>query len=138
MKIFFDVNVILDFFLERSSIQPTINQLFRKLENGQIHGFISLSIIQTSIYYIAQAKDLQTTKDIARMCCRIFDFLDGNKIDVINALEINHKDLEDSIHFSICKYHQIDAIVTSDRDFLKLSNTYLPVLTPEELVRRLD
>lgn len=68
MKIFFDVNVILDFFLERSSIQPTINQLFQMLENGQIHGFISLSIIQTSIYYIAQAKDLQTTKDIARMC----------------------------------------------------------------------
>ncbi len=68
MKIFFDVNVILDFFLERSSIQPTINQLFQKFENGQIHGFISLSIIQTSIYYIAQAKDLQTTKDIARMC----------------------------------------------------------------------
>ena len=108
------------------------------MKNGQIHGFISLSVIQISIYYIAQAKDLQTTQDIARMCCRIFDFLDGNKIDVINALEINHKDLEDSIHFSICKYHQIDAIVTSDRDFLKLSNTYLPVLTPEELVRRLD
>ncbi|MCS5488849.1 type II toxin-antitoxin system VapC family toxin [Algoriphagus limi] len=137
MKIFFDVNVVLDFFLERSPIQPLINQLFEKLENGQIQGFISISVIQTCIYYLAQAKDYETTKGIARICCQIFDFLDGDKLDVINALELDHLDIEDSIHYSICKYHQIEAIVTSEKDFLKLSNNYLPVLTPEELVRRL-
>lgn len=138
MKIFFDVNVILDFFLERSPNQENINQIFEKLESGKIHGFITISVIQTCIYYLAQAKDFETTKDIARVCCRVFDFLDGDKMDVINALEMEHFDIEDSIHYSICKFHQIEAIVTSDRDFLKLSNTYLPVVSPEELVRMLS
>ena len=107
------------------------------MESGKIHGYISISVIQTSIYYLLQAKDFKTTKDIARICCQIFDFLDGDKMDVINAIEMDHLDIEDSIHYSICKYHQIEAIITSDKDFLKLSNNYLPVLTPEELVRRL-
>jgi predicted nucleic acid-binding protein len=138
MRIFFDVNVILDFFLERSPKQQIINEIFESLESRKIHGFITISVIQTCIYYLAQAKDYETTKDIARVCCRVFDFLDGDKMDVINALEMDHFDIEDSIHYSICKLHQIEAIVTSDKDFLKLSNTYLPVLTPEELVRVLS
>lgn len=45
MKIFFDVNVILDFFLERSPNQDLLNELFQKLEEGKIQGFISISIL---------------------------------------------------------------------------------------------
>ena len=87
MKIFFDVNVILDFFLERSPNQDQLNELFQKLEEGKIQGFISISVLQTCCYYLALAKGLEVTKQIAGVIARRFDFLDGSKYEVLSAIE---------------------------------------------------
>lgn len=138
MKIFFDVNILLDFFLERSPKQELINSIFEKLDRGQIQGYVSISVIQTCAYYLKQAKELAVCKEIIEVICQKFTLVEGDLNSVISAIQSNHTDIEDSIHYYICLNHHMDAIVTSDKDFLKLSKPYLQVVTPEELMESLS
>lgn len=138
MKIFFDVNILLDFFLERSPKQELINSIFDKLDGNQIQGYVTISVIQTCAYYLKQAKELHVCKEIIGVICEKFILVEGDQNSILSAIQSTHTDIEDSIHYFICLHHHLDAIVTSDRDFLKLSKPYLPVITPEELIQRLS
>lgn len=135
MKIFFDVNIILDFFLERSPKQDLINTIFQKLDEGEINGYITLSVIQTCSYYLQQAKGTHVTKEIVGVLCKRFQILDGSKSTVLSAIESDFEDIEDAIHYFICISHEIQAIVTNDLDFLKASKPHLLILTPDELIQ---
>ncbi|MEP0711172.1 PIN domain-containing protein [Algoriphagus sp.] len=137
MKIFFDVDILLDFFLERSPKQELINSIFEKLDTNQFQGYVTISVIQTCAYYLKQAKELAVSKEIISVICEKFTLIEGDANSVISAIHSNHTDIEDSIHYYICLNHHMDGILTSDKDFLKLSNHYLPVITPEELINRI-
>ncbi|MCE7057101.1 type II toxin-antitoxin system VapC family toxin [Algoriphagus sp. AGSA1] len=138
MKIFFDVNILLDFFLERSPKQDLINSIFEKLDRNQIQGYVTISVIQTSAYYLKQAKDLPICKEIIGVICEKFTLVEGDQNPILSAIQSMHTDIEDSIHYFMCLNHHMDAILTSDRDFLKLSKPYLQVITPEELIESLS
>jgi len=45
MKIFFEVNNLLDFFLERSQRQELINTIFENLDKNQFQGYVSISVL---------------------------------------------------------------------------------------------
>lgn len=134
MKIFFDVNILLDFFLERSPKQELINSIFEKLDRNQIQGYVTISVIQTCAFYLQQAKHLTVCNEIIGVICEKFTLLEGDQNSILSAIQSTHTDIEDSIHYFICLNHQMDAIVTSDKDFLKLSQPFLPVITSEELI----
>ncbi|SEF45020.1 type II toxin-antitoxin system VapC family toxin [Algoriphagus boritolerans] len=137
MKIFFDVNVILDFFLERSPDQGRLNEFFLKLEERKIHGFISISVLQTCCYYLEFAKGLEVTKQIAGVIAKRFDFLESSKYEVLSAVESDFDDIEDAIHYFIAINSEMEGIVTNDLKFLKHSKPQLPILTPIQLLKKL-
>jgi predicted nucleic acid-binding protein len=137
MKIFFDVNVILDFFLERSPDQDRLNEFFLKLEERKIQGFISISVLQTCCYYLELAKGLEVTKEIAGVIAKRFDFLEGSKYEVLSAIESDFDDLEDAIHYFIAINSEMEGIVTNDQKFLRHSKPQLPILTPIQFLERL-
>lgn len=137
MKIFFDVNVILDFFLERSPNQDRLNEFFLKLEERKIQGFISISVLQTCCYYLELAKGLEVTKQIVGVIAKRFDFLEGSKYEVLSAVESDFEDIEDAIHYFIAINSEMEGIVTNDQKFLKHSKPQLPILTPIQLLERL-
>ena len=136
MKIFFDVTVILDFFLERSPKQDIINLLFERLDEDEFTGFITLSIIQTCAYYLQLAKGTVVTKEIIGVICKKFQFIEGTKFEIMSAIESDHKDVEDSIYYFTCIRNNMDLLLTNDRDFLRLSQPHFPVITPEILVEK--
>ena len=137
MKIFFDVNVILDFFLERSPDQDELNALYQKLDEGKVQGYISISVLQTCCYFLEIAKGLEVTKQIVGVIARRFDFLDGSKYGVLSAIESEFDDIADAIHYFICSNSEMEVIVTNDQKFLKHSKPHLPILTPIQLLERL-
>ncbi|TDQ18437.1 putative nucleic acid-binding protein [Algoriphagus boseongensis] len=137
MKVFFDVNVILDFFLERSQEQTLVNEIFQKLDEGEIKGFISISILQTACYFLQLAKGTEVTKSIASIICSRFEFLEGSKNEILSALDSQFTDLEDAIHYFICITHGTDCILTNDKKFLGHSRPHLPILTPKQVLKNL-
>jgi predicted nucleic acid-binding protein len=138
LKIFFDVNVLLDFFLERSPSQQQINFVFDALDENKISGFVSISVIQTCTFYLKQAKGIEVSKDIIRLILQKFSLIDGEYDDVLNAINSSQPDLEDSIHYFMALRNHMDAILTSDKDFLKLSKVFLPILSPVELAASIN
>ena len=137
MRIFFDVNIILDFFLERSPNQTVINSLFEKVDKQEIAGFVSISVIQTCAFYLIQAKGSKVSKEIIGVICRKFQLIEGSKMDVMSAVESEHEDIEDAIHFFTCLSNDIQRIVTNDKGFLKMARPHLPIFTPLELISSL-
>ncbi|MFT4857212.1 MAG: hypothetical protein ACI9UV_001969 [Algoriphagus sp.] len=46
---------------------------------------------------------------------------------------MNLPDIKDAIFYQIALENQLDAILISEKDFLKLSKPYLPILSPLDL-----
>ena len=137
-KLFFDVNVLLDFFLQRKSNSEDFNQLYTLIDDGKIEAFITLSTLQTCIYFLEQAKGRDVTIKILEVILDNFNFLEGGRKHVIQAMQSNQNDLEDAIHYFICLDHELDGIITSDKNFLKLNSTVLPILTPSQFLKKLS
>lgn len=137
MKIFFDVNVLLDISIKRTSDPEKFSVILNHLSTGKIQGFITTGVVQTCAYILLKLLDYEKTAEILTNLIPNFDFLEGKKSHVQNALEMKFADIEDAILYQIALDHHMDAIVTSDKDFLKLSKPYLQVITPEELINSL-
>ncbi len=138
MKIFFDVNVVLDIAIKRTSDPTVFKAITQNLENAKIKGYVTTGLIQTATYFLLKYLNYEKTKEILKIIVPMFEFIDGDKNDVLNSLRMESKDIEDAIFYQIALSNKLDAIVTSDRDFLKLSSVYLPVVTPSELVAMLE
>jgi putative PIN family toxin of toxin-antitoxin system len=134
-KILFDANVLLDFFLERNPHPEKIEKLFSLIDNKTVEGFVTVSILQICAYYLTSAKGVEVAKEVLEMIILKFQLLEGNKKTVLNALKSEYRDIEDAIHYFIAVENEMNAIVTLDKDFLKLSSRYLPLYSPVDLLR---
>lgn len=137
IKAFFDVNVFLDFFLQRKPDVSIFNHVFTLIDNKEIEGYTTISILQTCIYYLEQTKGPLITREILAMILDNFQLLEGNRMHVIQALQSGQQDLVDAIHYFIALENQMDCIITSDKKFLKLDTAVLPLLTPENYLKRI-
>lgn len=137
-KILLDVNILLDFFLRRNDKDENVELLFQLLDDDKIEGYLTISIIQTCIYFLEKGQGLENTKRIVQVLLERFKLLEGDKKHVFQAIQSNHQDLEDAIHYFIALDKGIDTIVTNDQSFLKLSSSILPILTPKDFVANIS
>jgi predicted nucleic acid-binding protein len=133
-KVLIDVNVILDFFLKRNEKNKDLEILFDLLDNGKVEGYVTISIIQTCIYFLEKGLGFENTKRIVIVLLERFRLIEGNKKHIFQAIQSDSLDLEDAIHYYIAMDFGIDAIVTNDQNFLKLSSTILPVMSPRAFI----
>ncbi|WP_439482738.1 type II toxin-antitoxin system VapC family toxin [Cyclobacterium plantarum] len=134
IKILFDANVLLDFFLERNLQPETIEKIFMLIDNKKVEGYVTVTILQICAYYLTKAKGVTVAKEILEMVILKFQLLDGNKKNVLNALKSEQQDIEDAIHYFIALENEVNAIVTLDQGFIKLSSPYLPIYSPADLL----
>lgn len=137
-KILFDANVLLDFFLERNPQPEKIERLFSLIDNKTVEGYVTLSILQICAYYLTSAKGVKVSKNILEIIVLKFHLLEANKKIILNALKSKQQDIEDAIHYFIALENELDAIVTLDKDFIKLSSPYLPLYNPTDLLREFE
>jgi predicted nucleic acid-binding protein len=137
-KVLFDANVLLDFFLERNKKQGEINKIFSLVDQGSITGFITTPTLQICAYYLTISKGVGVAKAVLEMIIMNFQLLEGNRTTILHALNSPQKDIEDAIQYFIAVENEIDAIVTSDLDFIKLSSTSLLICSPSDLLQKLQ
>lgn len=63
-----------------------------------------------------------------------FDIIDGNKEVVVSSLSSSMSDIEDALQYYTGINHQLDAIISRDKEFKRSSLPILPVYTPKEFV----
>ena len=135
-QVLIDTNIILDIALQRDPFFEVADQIFGKIDEREIRGFVTSSSI-TDIYYILKKVcDRKKTIEFIRELIDILEVLSVTKETIINALNAEFKDFEDAVQYCVADMNRIDVIVTRNKSDFELSS--IEVCTPEELINRLS
>lgn len=131
MKVLIDTNVVLDFLLEREPFVKAAADLFKKIDNGRIQGFIAATTI-TNIYYILRkASSSAIAIDAVQQILCDLNICPVDLMILQRAVEINFNDFEDAVQYACALTWQVDAIVT--RDASGFTASQIRVVSPDEL-----
>ena len=130
-KIFIDTNIIIDFLDQRMFELNKTNLLFKLVEDNNVTGFVSESVITNAIYITGLEERILKLLHIISVVCI-------EKDTIKNAMKSNFKDKEDGILYYGALDKKIDYFITRNKkDFIKHSLKQLPVLSPKELISRI-
>ncbi len=102
------------------------------VENNDIKGFVSESVITTALYVTALPEHIVRLLNIITVIC-----IDTNTIK--NALKSSFTDKEDGILYYGALDKKMDYFITRNKkDFNKYSLKQLPVLSSKELIRTIE
>lgn len=133
-KIFFDVNVLLDYTLQRKNFEE-IELLITNIENGFQKGFITSATIHTLSYFLTKEYGIKKAKELLLNLLSTFHVIDPPEEIIKSALHANFNDIEDAIQAYTAIYYKMDYFLTSDKKLKKESSTTLPIYTPIEFVK---
>lgn len=136
MNLLIDTNVILDRMLKREffwEAAEKILDLADKNNANDINGYISASSV-TDIYYIAyrSLKDHEKVRTLLAEVFKVIKIAPVSSENINYAFDLNWKDFEDAVQYSVALSNGIDAIIT--RNMKGFSQGEVKILTPEEML----
>lgn len=132
-RVLFDTNIILDIALKRESFFEDAQKLFILIDKGTISGNITASAI-TDIYYIAKKeKGHNEAMYFIKNLTEVIGIIGVDKKTITKALASKMHDFEDAIQVSAAELHQIDLILTRNKN--DFTDTTIQVLTPKEFLK---
>jgi predicted nucleic acid-binding protein len=119
MRLLFDTNIILDITLNREPHYKDSANIFKKIDNKSIFGFITATTI-TDIYYIAKKEKghIEAINFITNLI-QIVDIVGIDREIIINSLTPQFLDFEDAIQSIASSFNNIYFIITRNiKDFI--------------------
>ncbi len=132
-KIFFDVNVVLDYTLQRSSFNE-IEIIFNNIEAGYHRGYITSDTIHTLSYFLTKEYGQKKVQNLLLNLLSTVTVVDPPQAVINNALHANFNDIEDALQVYTALHHKMDFFLTSDKKLMKESSEVLPILTAGKFV----
>ena len=135
-KIFLDVNILVDFFDgSRQHHEPT-KQLMQKIEDEIIAGFVSESVINTTVYLIQKGYAPKDLRKIINDLSGILFVLPCSNKTIQAACLLPMNDLEDAVLYQLALENKLDYFLTHDKGaYKKLTTPILPVVTAKEFLK---
>lgn len=120
MKVFLDINIVLDFLLKRSPFDDEAIDIFKLLYKKEIDGYLSAaSYIQIS-YFLQKFVGKPAAKDILRDLSRLLTTVSVDNRVIEEALDSDIKDFEDAFQFaSSLSIPGLHCIITRDKKDFK-------------------
>jgi predicted nucleic acid-binding protein len=136
ITVLFDTNVVIDFLVKRNPFVEVSERLFKMCMNGTIKGFIAAQSIPDIFYILRKDYTLAQRMKLLRHVCAVLDVADIGKRHILSALSDEaFSDLEDSILAKCAEDYGFDFIASRNTEDFAASK--IPVLTPQELLKRL-
>lgn len=133
MRVLIDTNIVLDFLQEREPFVEDAARLFKRIDAGEIEGFIAATTI-TNIYYIVQkAAGTAAAEDAIIQVLSDLQICTVDRAILEQAVALSFRDFEDAVQYACAIAHSVDAIVT--RDISGFVDAEIPVKLPRELIR---
>lgn len=128
-KLFIDSDVVIDFFTDREPHVNPASKLFDLNEKGEVRLHLSAVSINNIYYivrrYLGHEKTLGVVEDLTNMT----EIIGTTKTEIIQALNNDFKDFEDSIQYSSAlTIEGIEVIIT--RNIKDYKNSTIKVMTP--------
>lgn len=131
-----DTNVILDVFLRRELHYADAARLWEANLKGEYEAWVS-AITPINVVYIGRKfKDAESLREAIRGLLATHKVCTLSREILNAALTLPVKDFEDAVQIAGALAHQLDAIVTRDKN--DFSGSSLPVYTPSELLALLE
>ena len=133
MKILLDTNIVLDVLMDRAPFTDSAVELFSKVEDGTVIGYLCGTTITTVYYLTAKAVGAARARKELGKLLTIFEIAPVNRHVLESALAAGFADFEDAVIHEAARHAGADAIVTRDRKDYKKSR--LAVYTSEEMAK---
>lgn len=134
MRLLIDTNVVLDVLLKRQPFYKTGMEVLKLCAQKNIQEYVSASAV-TDIYYIANKmiKDKRIVRDLLKNLLQVVSVAAVSEKEIIQALELEWNDFEDSVQYSVALLNTMDGLVT--RNPVDYAESELSVWTPEEVLK---
>lgn len=133
-KVLLDVNVILDFVLQRGGFESA-DKILEWVELGKIRAYTTTSILHLTAYWLNKEYSSWQTKEILLSLVAEIQVIDLGHDATINALHSQMEDIEDSLQYYTALQHRLDYVITRDQELIKSAIPVLPACTPEEFIK---
>jgi len=133
-KIFFDINVVLDYTLQRNNFED-MKFIIESMEQGYQRGFITSATIHTLSYFLTKEYGQQKVKAILLDLLSFITVIDAPQDIINNALHANFNDIEDALQVYTALHYKMNFFLTSDKRLLKESSEVLPIMTVKDFVK---
>ena len=135
MNVFLDLNIVLDFLLQRSPWNAEADVIWEANRDGRINAAMSSAALPTIFYIIRRTADWDVARDAIDDCLLSLEILSVDLAIVNLAQSFSGRDFEDNLQAACAIEHGCDVLVTRDGNgFLGLP---IEVVTPSELLARL-
>lgn len=143
MTLFLDTNVLLDWLLDRTdTYADDATSLFLAAEAGQVTIYISSGSVYTVAYVLHRSgKREQKLRDALASFLTLVEVVGADKHTFLAASQLmTITDLEDGFQYQTALENRaIQYFVTGNtKDFRQTDQSQLPVVTPTEMVARLQ
>ena len=136
-KLLLDINVCLDFLIDRKPYSNTSGKLFELGEEEKAELVISGLSFDTLFYLMRPKMGPASATSLLRKFQQHISIGTVNSTVVNNALNANWKDFEDALHFYCALQSGCNFLITRNKkDFISSEKT-LTVLTPEEYLNQI-
>lgn len=132
-KIYFDVNVILDYTLQRSNFND-IEIIFNNIENGLHRGYLTSATLHTVSYFLSKEYKQKKVKEILLGILSTITIIDAPQEILNTALQANFNDIEDALQLYTAMQYKMDFFLTSDKKLILENTRVLPILSATEFV----
>lgn len=135
MRVLFDTNIFLDLLMDRAPFAEAAVELFSRVEEGTIVGYVCSTSI-TTIYYIASETigTVRAQEEVKKLL-NLFEVAPVNRAVLESALTAgfaDFADFEDAVIYAAAWQVDVEAIVTRNQKNFKKSK--ISVYSSAELV----
>jgi predicted nucleic acid-binding protein len=133
LKILLDTNIVLDVLIDRMPFADAAAELFSKVEDGTIIGYLCGTTITTVYYLAAKAVGAPRAHQEIRKLLSLFEVAPVNRYVLESALVADFSDFEDAVIHEAACHVGAEAIITRNQsDFKKCR---VPVYSPVEIAK---
>lgn len=133
MKILLDTNIVLDVLMDRLPHSDVAVELFSKVEDGTVIGYLCGTTVTTVFYLAAKTIGAPRAQEEIKKLLSLFEVAPVNRTVLESALVADFDDFEDAVIHEAACHVGADAIVTRNQKDFKKSK--IPVYTSEEMAK---
>ena len=136
MRVLLDLNVLLDFLLDREPWSAEAAEVWKAHHAKLLTGVVSAASLPTVFYLVQRAEGREYALTSVRLLFDEFEIAAVDLTTVQSALTMSGVDFEDNLQIACAIQHNADAIVTRYPDDFIASP--VPIMSPAELLRTLS
>ena len=135
MKVLFDLNLVIDLFLQRQPWSDDAVAVWDSGRGGRIEAFFSSASFPTLFYLVRKYGDLDLAHIAVTACLDDLTIIPVDYATIRTAATGPGRDVEDNIQIACAVGAKLDAIVT--RDLKGFAASPVPALSPAELLAKI-